>query len=66
MKISEATLAELAEELAMIDAALAIGVRVAFYTKYRQFIMAEIDRRCPISPDVAAMSDAELLASLDA
>lgn len=62
--MSDATMSELAEELNKCDAALTLGVRVRFFRKYRKAIWAEINRREPITPEEAAMSDAELVAAL--
>jgi hypothetical protein len=65
MELANASLPELAAELNKADTALALRHRVGFFRKYRQAIKAEIDRRCPIDPQTAAMSDTDLLASLE-
>lgn len=64
MNITDATMSELADELNKCDTALMLGVQVRFFKKYRKFVAAEIDRRCPIDQKLAAMSDADLLSQL--
>lgn len=64
---TKATLSELAEELNRADIALSIGMsrkEERKWVKYRRDVMREIDRRDPVPPEMASMTDAELLAAL--
>ena len=61
--ISSLSLSELAAELNLADAAIALGVKVRTWKAYRRAILAEIDRKSPVDRGNTP-TDAELLAEL--
>jgi hypothetical protein len=68
VQLTDASMSDLATELQKAELALAIGLSRREDRKwkaYRGAIRAEIDRRAPISPELQAMTDAELLKALE-
>ena len=62
--IADATLAELAHELDRAAVAIALGITPRKWRAYAKAIRAEMLRRYPVPPELANITDEELLREL--